>query len=159
MTILIISDTHVKRYDDLPEPVQGVISSVDAIIHAGDIGSIEFYNDLKARTPNLYAVKGNNDHFSLPLELVITLNGVKIALTHSDRVQGSRENYLSYYFSAENPDLIIFGHTHNPLWVQMGAQTLLNPGSPTRNRGIKYNTFVLMTITDGKFEIEFKRAD
>jgi putative phosphoesterase len=117
-----------------------------------------FYKELVKHSKKLYAVQGNNDTFDVPMQIVADIDGVKVAITHGDMAKGNRENFLIYHFSHENPDIIVFGHSHKPLWVQIGDQTLLNPGSPVRNRGMVYNTFAIITTNNGKFDVEFREC-
>ena len=79
--ILIFSDTHgdINRCLDIIEKAD----SVSAIFHAGDYtGDAE---DLESIYPNIpiYYVKGNNDYFSkTPSHMLVTIDGVKIFITH-----------------------------------------------------------------------------
>ena len=158
MKIVIISDTHAQAYQDLPQILQDEITVADAVIHAGDIGTIPFYKELIEKSRQLYAVRGNNDMYGMPPEIVANFEGIKIAIIHSDRARGERCNWLLHYFAQENPDIIIFGHSHRPLLEKLETQTLINPGSPMQNRGTTYNTFAILTINGKEFNIEFKEC-
>ncbi len=138
--------------------MRGEIEEADAVIHVGDHGPRRFYDELLAHCKKLYSVRGNNDTMDVPFEIILELEGVKIAVIHSDKARNNRENYLLYHFADDNPNLIIFGHTHRPHWVEIGNQTILNPGSPTLNRGVGYDTFVILTVDRGTFHIEFKKV-
>ena len=154
MNIAVVSDTHAKSWDDMPKLFKNAVTSADAVIHAGDIGSNSFYGELEKHSNLLYAVLGNNDNLALPRELEFTLEGIPIALIHGDQAPYSgRESWLLYRF----PDarLIIYGHSHAPFMLETGSQTLINPGSVKRNRTVDYNSFVMMEAQNGSFGIEF----
>lgn len=157
LRVLVTSDTHSCLFDTLPQQFRDELEAADAVIHAGDFGTEGFYHDFSTHCKTLYAVRGNNDFFSLPSDLVFTLEEVKIGLIHSDRAKGDRSNWLFYHFVDDSPKLIIFGHTHRPLWLEAGERTLLNPGSPTRNRGMGYNSFAVLTIDQAAFNIKFHK--
>ena len=157
MRIVVISDTHTREYKELPQELRNEIANSDAVIHAGDLGSPYFYEELCIHSRKLYSVSGNNDHIDIPCEIVTEFEGVKVAVVHGDRGRNNMERYLVDHFADENPALIIFGHTHKPYRAKIGDQTLLNPGSPTKNRGVSYNSFVILSIENGVFNIEFNK--
>lgn len=147
--ILIFSDTHgdINRCLDIIEKAD----SVSAIFHAGDYtGDAE---DLESIYPNIpiYYVKGNNDYFSkAPSHLLVTIDGVKIFITHGHEQNVKYEyEFMTLRKAAEkyDPDLIIFGHTHIPYTDYKGKATLLNPGS------IHYTgTYAEAEIENGKLK-------
>ena len=147
--ILIFSDTHgdINRCLDIIEKAD----SVSAIFHAGDYtGDAE---DLESIYPNIpiYYVKGNNDYFSkAPSHLLVTIDGVKIFITHGHEQNVKYEyEFMTLRKAAEkyDPDLIIFGHTHIPYTDYKGKATLLNPGS------IRYTgTYAEAEIENGKLK-------
>lgn len=147
--ILIFSDTHgdINRCLDIIEKAD----SVSAIFHAGDYtGDAE---DLESIYPNIpiYYVKGNNDYFSkAPSHMLVTIDGVKIFITHGHEQNVKYEyEFMTLRKAAEkyDPDLIIFGHTHIPYTDYKGKATLLNPGS------IRYTgTYAEAEIENGKLK-------
>lgn len=155
MNIVIISDTHAKELNKLPQELLRDIIEADAVIHAGDIGSEQFLSDLKNISRKLYAVKGNNDLFPLPKEIIETFENVKIALIHGDGIRGDIPTSLSYRFASEEPNIIIYGHTHRPKIDDIAGITVVNPGSPTKNRFTEYNSYITLDINDNKFLIKY----
>ncbi len=153
MRVLVTSDTHESDYYALPEQFRDEIRLADAIIHAGDFATYQLYNDFLLRTTGLYAVQGNNDYFPVAEERVFTLEKVKIALIHSHQATGDTINWLVDHFNSEKPQIIIYGHTHNPVYIERNGIALLNPGSPTRNRGVFYNSYAILNINESDFNI------
>ena len=152
---MIFSDTHgdINRCLDIIEKAD----SVSAIFHAGDYtGDAE---DLESIYPNIpiYYVKGNNDYFSkAPSHMLVTIDGVKIFITHGHEQNVKYEyEFMTLRKAAEkyDPDLIIFGHTHIPYTDYKGKATLLNPGS------IRYTgTYAEAEIENGKLKTKNHRG-
>ncbi len=135
MKILILSDTHAYKLEDLPNLLLKKLEEADLVVHAGDFDTFEFYSELKDNV-ELEAVAGNSDDYEIIQELPEThsfeVEGLKIGITHvpifddfSDLVYKARELEV---------DVMIFGHTHRPFLNEFGGVILLNPGSPTLPR-------------------------
>ena len=146
----IIADTHFPtRIPTLPyEAIEDAFRNVDAILHAGDIESPEVLHHLSGIAP-VQAVRGDDDHFDLPLRRVLTLNGTRIGLTHGHRslfmeewyrvrrrlgYSGTREmcgrlDGLLRRFGGEALDVLIFGHSHQPFCEERDGVLLFNPGA------------------------------
>ncbi len=59
--IAVLADTHIpKRAKTLPDSAWRILKSADVILHAGDVLTKEFLDQLSQIAP-LYAVRGNND--------------------------------------------------------------------------------------------------
>lgn len=159
MRILIISDTHTDSIAKLPPIIAEEAAASDAVIHAGDVVSLNLLNGLRDINPNIYAVKGNMDPIAdeniLPLTRTLTLDNVRIGISHGTGSPSGIENRLLYTFP--DCDIIIFGHTHRPFNGMVGGVWMLNPGSPTQKRFEKYPTYAVLTTDDGKFFAEIRR--
>lgn len=152
MRIVITSDTHALSIGNLPVQLIDAIKEADAVLHAGDIGSKDVYLYLLEISKALYIVKGNNDiSFSLPKEIIKSFDGVRVAITHGDDVNGDIAPSLTYIYMEHTPDIIVHGHTHIPHITTFDGVTVINPGSPTLNRVAGFNSFAELTIGDGKY--------
>lgn len=147
--ILIFSDSHGDT-DNCIDIIEKT-DNVNAIFHAGDC--VRDAEDLQSIYPQIpvYFVRGNNDWFSNePLSRIVTIDGVKIFITHGHEQNVKYESQLTTLMkSAEeySPDLIIFGHTHTPVTDYKGKTTLINPGS------IRYTkTYAEAEIENGQFK-------
>lgn len=82
------------------------------------------------------AVHGNADEPSLravlPAELTVTVEGVRIGMTHAPGPASGREVRLAERF--RSCDVVVYGHTHVPRLARVGRQWIVNPGSPTERR-------------------------
>ena len=53
------------------------------------------------------------------------------------------------------PDVVVFGHTHEPYCKTIGGILFLNPGSVTRPRGGHRSSLIRMTLKNGKMTPKF----
>lgn len=151
MRLLVVSDTHLtaERIDRLPAAVADAAVEADAILHCGDVVSIELLDALRAHAP-VHAVLGNNDRgleAVLPERLVVQLDGVVVAMVHDSGLRAGRAARLRRWFP--DADLVVFGHSHEPVAERDGDRWLLNPGSPTQRRRQPHPTFAVVELTDG----------
>ncbi len=126
----LLSDTHGY----IPERVFELFKDCDEIWHAGDIGSIEVYDQLKAFKP-LRIVYGNIDDHVLRLEteeeLTFQVEDVKICMTHIAGKPGKYVQKAQALLLRERPKIFVCGHSHillvqfdsimNVLWLNPGA--------------------------------------
>ena len=149
-TVGILSDNH----SDWPPHIAESLAGVDAIIHAGDIGPYRLVLDMEAIAPTT-AVLGNTDG-DMPINesAVATLGSKKFFVQHI--VDPHRlEALLRERLKSIEPDVVVFGHTHEPFCETLGGILFLNPGSVTRPRGGTQPSMVRMTIDNGKITPEF----
>ena len=127
----LLSDTH--GYFD--PKIRSYFSKVDEIWHAGDIGSIEVLDELKAFKPTR-AVWGNIDNSNIRQEtdefLRFRIENVSILMTH---IVGKPEKYSKPAFEEieknGSPALFVCGHSHITL-VKMDKRykmLWMNPGA------------------------------
>lgn len=156
MQICILSDTHIRTGRTLPKIVWEKLSQVDVIVHAGDLTSPSFLEELSLLAPT-YAVRGNGDLWSESLadSLVIEIGGICIGITHGYLGKGSNTLERAFYtFEQEQIDLLIFGHSHRPFKGYRNGVLLFNPGSPTDKRGQPQFSFGILRIEGDRFEVE-----
>ena len=120
LKIGVISDTH----GFLRPEVFDVFSSVDHILHAGDVCSDDVLAEL-ARLAPVSAVRGNSDFTpkcrKLPLFDVVKIGRAEIFLHHGhvDAFDGMPAGV----------NIIVSGHTHLPRVELFGGILRVNPGS------------------------------
>ena len=117
----VIADTHGLLR---PEAV-AALGPVDLIVHAGDIGSPAILDALCAIAP-VVAVRGNNDRDewanSLPETATTEVGGLRLYVIHDLKTLRADPAELGV-------DVIISGHSHNPMVQHRAGVMLLNPGS------------------------------
>ena len=150
ITVGIISDNHGDWTSQITESLAGV----DAIIHAGDIGPYKYVLKMEGIAPTT-AVLGNTDG-DMPLDetAVVTLGEKKFLVKHivnPHRLQVSLCERLKHI----QPDVVIFGHTHEPFCETLGGILFLNPGSVTQPRGGYRPSMLRLTIDCGEMTPKF----
>lgn len=129
MILGLISDTH----DYFDARVIEHFAGVEHILHAGDIGSARIIQQLEGIAP-VTAVLGNNDFDPTWRETeVVTLAGRKFLVHHIVGVRALAEG-IRDRIAREQPDVVVFGHTHQPHEEQRGRTLFLNPGYAGRPR-------------------------
>lgn len=150
MRIGVISDTH-GLFD---RAILRHFQDVDHILHAGDIGGVDVIEQLKTLAP-VTAVSGNVDGYEesgVQAEAVIELAGRRIAIRHILYEGGRLTSAGRAFLERVQPDICIFGHTHQPKAEWRGATLLFNPSSAgpkrfTLPRGLGLLTIERETVT------------
>ena len=149
MKALVMADTHGHR----ARIAQAVtrFSDVDIILHLGDNSRDADVIRGLTKTP-VYAVRGNCDIASdTETELLLTLEGVRVLLTHGHRqnVKTSLLN-LGLYAQEQEANVALFGHTHLPTEQYYENILLYNPGSLGEPRNLRPSVG-LLTLDKGIF--------
>src|SRR5687767_6161927 len=126
MRLGVISDTHCL----LRPEVFDAFAGVDHILHAGDVGSLDLLEELRALAP-VTAVYGNTDgaelRSRLPDVATVQLDGFDIVVTHGDQLGSPTPEALNAAFP--DAQIIVYGHTHRPLLTLVDVVvTVMNPG-------------------------------
>jgi putative phosphoesterase len=142
MRIGVISDTHVRTFDEIPGPILVALAGVDLIVHAGDFTERAVLEGLRT-LGKVKAVCGNMDSGELkrmlPEKDLFVANGKKIGLTHGSGAPWGIATRIRQMFS--NVDLIIYGHSHEPFNQYLQECLMFNPGRAG-------DSFGLLTIDD-----------
>jgi uncharacterized protein len=147
--LALIADTHLPRGSRrLPAPCLELIREADLLIHAGDVATTETLTELRAIGPPLRAVHGNVDSAELrrelPEELLLALDGVRLAVVHDPGPRAERVQRLRIRFP--DADAVVFGHTHMPQHERLDDFQIFNPGSPTERRRAPHRSMGTATI-------------
>ena len=146
----VIADTHGLFDPAIVRHFQGV----DHILHAGDIGGGSIISLLQAIAP-VTAVSSNVDGYGqsgYPSERIIELAGRRIALRHILYKGGKLTNDGRMFLEQEQPDICIFGHTHQPKVEWFGKILLFNPGSAGPKRFKLPRGLGVLTIKGSRIE-------
>ena len=152
MKILVFSDTH-GYLDSAEHVLKRIGGRMDMVFHLGDHD--EDARELQKEFPKLpfHVVKGNNDYgIDTPSQKLVRAGGKTLLLTHGhkQRVHWNPDT-ISYWAEEQGADVVLFGHTHVPLWDDGGRVALFNPGSISLPRG-GMPTFGILTIENGRAE-------
>jgi putative phosphoesterase len=135
--------------------VWDALRSADVFLHAGDVVSAEFLDELRALAP-VHAVLGNNDRTLvgvLPDQVELELGGVRVAMLHDSGARRGREERMARRFPSAK--VVVFGHSHVP-WNEPGidGHLLFNPGSATQRRLQPHRTFGVLHFERGEVKGE-----
>ena len=149
----IVADTHLPRgARRLPETCVERLRTADLILHAGDLVSRSFLEELRSFGPPVHAVHGNMDEDALrdelPERLVVDVARVRVGMVHAPGPAAGRHDRLARQFPS--CDAVVFGHTHMPVIERHDRAWLLNPGSPTERRRAPFRSMIVLTIASGR---------
>jgi putative phosphoesterase len=149
---LVLADTHLGAdLSKLPDEVWQQLDRADVVLHAGDVVTNELLAALAERVP-VHAVLGNNDTAligRLPDRIEIELEGVRIGMVHDSGAKRGREARMRRWFP--RADLVIFGHSHEPVDAEgIDGQRLFNPGSAVQRRRQPHKTLGLLELAGGE---------
>ena len=139
----VISDTH----GELPDAVTAAFEGVDAIVHAGDVGSGYALELLEAIAP-VTAVCGNCDvgvASTFPIAVNTVFAGVRFVIAHRERdLAGSLDPVTA------GARVAITGHSHVAAIGERDGVLWVNPGSPAFPReGQKPSVAIIAVAPDG----------
>jgi len=166
MKIGLVSDTHISagsfhpkklisrwinKVDGSAEELCKILrphfQDVDMVIHAGDFVSYPVITALSEFGP-VEGVAGNMDppevRSVLPPKKVIKADGFRIGIIHGYGAPKGLEKKLRREF--DNVDVIVFGHSHYPVSVEVDGVLMVNPGSPTDKRFAPSRSIGLMHV-------------
>ena len=153
MKIGLISDTHSY----LDDAVFKYFEDCDEIWHAGDFGSLDLIEKLKAFKP-LRGVYGNIDDKSIQLQFPENLRfkceAVDVWITHIGGYPGKYSPLVKPEILNNPPKLFITGHSHI-LKVQYDQKLKLlhiNPGAAGKQGWHKVRTIIRFEINSDKIE-------
>ena len=133
MKICVLSDSHYK-VGDSDFIIEFIAKNrFDAVVHAGDIGGIEFYNDIM-HLASSYFVAGNCDddynHQYFGTRQTLKFGDIKLGLIHGHQGKGDTEvERLQKIFKYDDVNVVVFGHTHQPYNEVHDGVLYFNPGS------------------------------
>ena len=163
--ILILGDTHLQNFEDLPQKLNDEIQKADWVIHTGDYTSIDVLNGfIKKKGENFHGVYGNTDPLSIrnkvPYKTIIQIQGKKIGIIHPAK-GGLLKNPINRIFSEfrdQKVDILVYGHTHESNIENSDGILFINPGKGylEENSFNSPATFALLTI-DKQIQAEIKK--
>jgi len=129
-TIIALSDTHEATLSVFPKTLREALAGADLIIHAGDHTAMALLDELRALGP-VTAVAGNMDataiKVALPARQLFRFAGKMVGVVHGSGAPWGISERVRRLFP-ENPDLIVFGHSHVPFIGIVDGSLMVNPG-------------------------------
>ena len=132
------------------------LQGVDLILHAGDLVCTELLDAIGSIAP-VQAVFGNMDsedlRVRLPEHQVLQLAGHAVGLIHGWGAPGDLPRRVAERFIGSNGkpevEVVVFGHSHQPLNEKRHDVLLLNPGSPTDRHVAPYLSMAYLDLGAG----------
>jgi uncharacterized protein len=155
MRIGLLSDTHAW----LDDKVMTHFAECDEVWHAGDFGSMEVLEALRAFRP-MRGVYGNIDdqriQAEVPLDLAFECAGLKVFMTHIGGYPGRYNPRVRPILPEELPagGLFISGHSHilKVMPDPKGGWLHINPGACGMEGWHQVRTLVRFTIDQAKIK-------
>ncbi len=152
MKIGLISDTHGY----LDPRVHDIFAGVSHILHGGDIGYDEIIFELQSIAP-VTAVLGNNDAGLTYRETEVVTLAEKKFLAHHILVPRAPHSVIREAIDRETPDVVVFGHSHQPHNEVIGRTLYVNPGYSGKPRFRLERSVALLHIEDDGLRMEFRK--
>jgi putative phosphoesterase len=163
--ILVLGDTHLLNFEDLPKSLMEWLHKADGVIHVGDYASLDVLNGFMTNKGiNFNGVYGNADPKSIrekvPFKDIIEINGRRIGIIHpaTGGLIKNPINRVLTEFKDQKLDIIIYGHTHESSTEIFNGILFINPGKGylEENSFGPPPTFVVLTI-DEEINVEIKK--
>lgn len=157
MKIGILADTHIsKPGSNWWSYIEDTFKEVDMLIHAGDFVSFETFEFLRG-FKRLYSVWGNCDDAKIQRTLkerdVVTAAGYRIGIFHGHGREKTTLDRAYDQFADDNVDIIVFGHSHQPIVQSKRGVLMLNPGSMTNRRNEKWCSYIILELFPDWFQV------
>ena len=150
MKIGIISDTH----GHVPNAVHDALAGADHILHAGDVGPMEVITELESIAP-VSAVLGNTDYsIQLPQMHVQSFTSQKFLVHHIVDLPVPSQ-LVRVAMADEQPNVVVFGHTHMPYNEHHDGVLFLNPGSASNPRGDSAPSVAIVECNESSLIVKF----
>jgi len=149
MKIGVVSDTHSL---EVPQQLVEDFKTVDVIVHAGDFCTQEDFN-IFAKIKEVKAVYGNMDDSDLreklPETLMLSYEGKQLGVFHGEGPAKKVLDSVRRKFQNSKTDIIIFGHSHQPMNELIDHVLYFNPGSPNDKTYAPYRSYGIIEINNG----------
>lgn len=152
MKILLMSDSH------LVTGLEKVVTSerADINLHLGDSQLMKNNKSLKCFD---YVVRGNCDFEKLPEHQMFELDGKTWLMIHGNQVDNPHDlASVADYAKTFDCQVICFGHIHVPIYAKVNGVTIINPGSFARSRSTYPESYMILEINDGQWQLTLKNA-
>lgn len=157
LRLACVADTHSQAHPNTAALIRAL--SVDAILHAGDIGDLAVLAELAALAP-LFAVRGNIDEraHDLPDGMTVSITSgadtvLTLLLMHIAVYGPKIRKEAAALASQASAKLIVCGHSHVPFIGRDKGLTVFNPGSIGPRRLRLPIVFGVLEIAAGKLSL------
>ena len=159
VNIVVVSDTHCYRWDEVHPDIRKAIAEADIAVHCGDFTRMDVIEGMKSVAKRAVVVHGNSDPVEirevLPYIEVIEVEGKRIGVIHP--AWGGPPFDLEELFKdfVEPVDAILFGHLHEIVNEIREGVLFVNPGQGYASFMVPA-TIAMLTIEDGEMSAEIR---
>ena len=146
-------------WEEVHPDIRAEVADADIAVHCGDLVRMDVADGLRRAAKRPIVVHGNSDppdvRSALPYVRMLEVDGVRIGITHPawGGPEFPPEDLLGDF--TETPDVILYGHTHEPLNETIDGVLYLNPGQGYPSFMVAA-TIAVLTVDDGEFTAEIK---
>ena len=157
--IAVFSDTHCHTWEEVHPDIRAEVAQADIAVHCGDLVRMDVVDGLRDTAKSAVVVHGNSDppdvRRALPYVRMLEVEEVRIGVTHPawGGPEFPPQDLLGDF--EETPDVILYGHTHEPLNETIDGVLFLNPGQGYPSFMVA-TTIAVLTIDGGEFTAEIK---
>ena len=149
-----------------PRPCAETVRGCHLVVHAGDIGDQDVFQDLQPIDGTMVAVRGNNDTphqwprdhhealLKLPYEAQLDLPGGKLVVLHGDRHWGAQDLHGKLRDLYPDARVIVYGHSHTQVVDQEASPWVVNPGAAGKRLTRGGPKCLVLTAGSGHWKIE-----
>ena len=151
LKIGLLSDTH----GFLDPAIYKYFKDCDEIWHAGDLGSIQVFDELVKFKPTR-AVYGNIDghiiRSAMPEHIYFEVEGLKVYITHIGGYPGRYNLEVKSFLQKNATNLFICGHSHilKVMYDKTFNLLHINPGAAGNHGFHQVKTLIRFEISEGK---------
>ncbi|BCO31737.1 phosphoesterase [Thiohalobacter sp. COW1] len=165
MRIALLADTHGYLDPRIAERV----ARCDLAVHAGDIGSAQVLDQLRPRSGEVVAIRGNNDIpakwpaaermqlDNLEWEITLALPGGELVAVHGHRCRSAAQRHQRLRGSYPRARAIVYGHSHRLACDDAVEPWVINPGAAGRSRTYGGPSFIVLIAGPRRWRLEPQR--
>lgn len=142
VSVALLADTHGW----LDPRIARIAARCDMAVHAGDVGAAAVLRELRPRTGEVIAIRGNNDvpekwpeadHRvleTLEPEASVALPGGDLVVIHGDVPGRAADRHDRLRAAYPEARAVVYGHSHRRIADTGEVPWILNPGAAGRTR-------------------------
>ena len=159
LEIVVVSDTHCAEWEEVHPDIRKAVTGADVAVHCGDLTRMSVAEGMQRSAKRAIVVHGNSDPVdvrqTLPYVEIFEADGARIGVVHP--AWGGPPFELSELLPdfLQPVDVILFGHTHEPIKQEHQGVLFVNPGQGYASFAVPA-TIAVLTVEDGEVSAEIR---
>lgn len=155
--IVVISDTHCRSWEEIDSQIRRTLESADIVVHCGDFVGTDVVSKFRSLKNSPVLVHGNSDPVEirkiLPYIETFSVGTFDFGVIHPawGGPEFDPQELLKDF--VKKPNIILFGHTHEPLDKTIENVRYINPGQGYKSFMVPC-TIAKITIDNSKISVE-----